>query len=197
MIVLGLTGSIGMGKSTAAKQLRQMGLPVFEADAAVHQLYQNLDVQEQISAILPPEYRGEKFTRNVVARAVLIYPELLKKLEEILHPRVRAMENEFLEKTRATGHKIAVLDIPLLFETGEEGRCDYIAVVTAPKLIQAFRVLRRPGMSFHKLGVILSRQMPDAEKRNRADFIVHTGFGKFIARWQWRRIVRNIAAQES
>ncbi|TAH35766.1 MAG: dephospho-CoA kinase [Alphaproteobacteria bacterium] len=192
MITLGLTGSIGMGKSTAAQQLRQMGLPVFEADAAVHELYQSAEIREQIRAILPPEYRGESFNRNLVARAVLIYPELLKKLEGILHPQVRAMEQEFLYRAREQAHRIAILDIPLLFETGEESRCDYIAVVTAPKLIQAWRVLRRPGMSLHKLNIILSRQMGDAEKRSRADFVVHTGFGKWVSGLQWKNILKRL-----
>ena len=118
--------------------------------------------------------------------------ELLKKLEGILHPQVRAMEQEFLYRAREQAHRIAILDIPLLFETGEESRCDYIAVVTAPKLIQAWRVLRRPGMSLHKLNIILSRQMGDAEKRSRADFVVHTGFGKWVSGLQWKNILKRL-----
>lgn len=192
MIVLGLTGSIGMGKSVAAAQLRALGLPVFDADSVVHELYGNPDIIAAIRAILPREYKSRDIDRKTVSAAVQQNPELYIPLESILHPRVRAAESAFLADAEKNGHDIAVLDIPLLFESGDFGRCDHIAVVTAPKLIQAFRVLRRPNMNLAKFLQILSRQMPDGEKRRRADFIVRTGFGRDFSLYQWKKIIRRL-----
>lgn len=187
-----------MGKSIAAAQLRGLGLPVFDADAAVHALYREPDVLAEIAKILPPAPSPLKsplnspLTRADVAAAVRGDATLYPKLEAILHPRVRAMEGEFLNDARAQGAKIAVLDIPLLFEAGESERCDKIAVVTAPWMIQYWRALRRPGMDYKKFRAILARQMPDAAKRARADFVVQTGFGRAYALWQWRDIIARL-----
>ncbi len=177
-----------MGKSTAAAQLRCLGLPVFDADAAVHTLYMDPAVLAEIAAILP--HPPANLDRAAVAAMVRQQPDLLPKLEAILHPRVRAMEAAFLNEARAAGVKIAVLDIPLLFEAGGADRCDKIAVVTAPWPVQYYRALRRPDMDWQKFRAVLARQMPDAEKRRRADFIIQTGFGRAYSLWQWRRVLR-------
>jgi dephospho-CoA kinase len=187
MIILGLTGSIAMGKSTAAAQLRGLGLPVFDADAAVHTLYMDPAVLAEIAAILPNA--PANLDRTAVAAMVRQQPDLLPKLEAILHPRVRAMEGTFLNEARAAGVKIAVLDIPLLFEAGGADRCDKIAVVTAPWPIQYWRAWRRPGLDWQKFRAVLARQMPDAEKRRRADFVIQTGFGRAYSLWQWRLVL--------
>lgn len=194
MIILGLTGSIGMGKSTAAMQLRGLGVPVFDADAAVHILYRDPAVLAEIAAIMPAP--AVPLDRAAVAMAVRADPSLLPKLEAILHPRVRMMEGAFLNDARANGAKIAVLDIPLLFEAGNSDRCDKVAVVTAPWPIQYWRVLRRPGMDYKKFRAILARQLPDREKRKRADFVIHTGFGRAFSLWQWVRVVQALSATQ-
>ena len=193
MKILGLTGSIGMGKSTAANQLRAMGIPVFDADQAVNELYQEPAAIAELQALLPEDFQHLPFFRGVMARAVERDAGLLPKLKSILHPKVRQRERDFLDRARAAGESIGVLDIPLLFESGESGRCDAIAVVTAPKIVQYWRVLRRPGMSWAKFKRIIARQMPDAEKRARADFVVETGFGLWHSARQWRRVLRALA----
>lgn len=187
MIVLGLTGSIGMGKSTAARLFGDEGVPVFEADAAVHALYKGAAVP-LIEAAFPGTTRDGEVDRAVLARAVLDDPEALMRLEALVHPLVRESENAFVEGARAAGAPLVVLDIPLLFEKGGEDRTDLVAVVSAPPEIQRERVLGRPGMTEEKFESILARQMPDAEKRARADIVIDTS-GPVE---QTRRIVQEI-----
>lgn len=174
MIVIGLTGSIGMGKSTIAERFRQLGVPVCDADALVHELYEG-EAVEPIEAAFPGTTSGGKVDRAKLGQAVLGDPRGLKRLESIVHPLVQAAEREFLRKAFEQGARMAVLEIPLLFETGGNARVDVTVVVSAPAEVQRQRVLQRPGMTPAKLEAILARQMPDAEKRRRADFVVDTG----------------------
>lgn len=191
MIVLGLTGSIGMGKSTAASALRQMGVPVHDADASVHCLMNHGGAAVGfIEAAFPGTALNGAIDRNELGRRVYADPAELKRLEAILHPMVRVQEQIFLKTCRRKRVPVAVLDIPLLYETGGEKRCDAIIVVTAPKFLQDQRVLKRPGMSRQRLEEILSKQMPDAEKRKRADFVVQTGLGKRASRIALARILK-------
>ncbi|WP_395015627.1 dephospho-CoA kinase [Dongia sp.] len=191
MIVLGLTGSIGMGKSTAAQALRQMGVPVHDADASVHRLMNHGGAAVGfIEAAFPGTARNGAIDRKELGRRVYADPADLRRLELILHPMVREQERIFLRTARARRHRVAVLDIPLLFETGGEKRCDAVIVVTAPKFLQDQRVLKRPGMSRQRLEEIVSKQMPDAEKRRRADYVVQTGSGKRAARNALARILQ-------
>lgn len=173
MIVLGLTGSIGMGKSTAAKMFAEAGVPIYSADEAVHRLYSGRAVP-LIEAAFPGTVVDGKVDRQKLSACVVGKPEELKKLEAIVHPLVREEENAFLREAEASGAPIALLDIPLLFETGTEGRVDRVVVVSAPADVQRARVLAREGMSEEKLDAILARQMPDEEKRRRADFVIDT-----------------------
>lgn len=181
MIVLGLTGSIGMGKSTTAKMFRDLGVPVHDSDEAVHRLYSGAAVP-LVEAAFPGTVVDGSVDRTELAKRVLGNAEALKTLEAIIHPLVRADADTFLQKQQTTGASIAVLDIPLLFETKGQGRVDKIVVVTAPAEIQRDRVLARPGMTAEKFAAILAKQVPDAEKRRRADFIVDTGKGMDPAR---------------
>ncbi len=191
MIVLGLTGSIGMGKSTAASVLRQLGVPVHDADASVHRLMNHGGAAVGfIEAAFPGTARDDAIDRKELGRRVYADPAELKRLESILHPMVRAQERIFLQTARLRRHPVVVLDIPLLYETGGEKRCDAVIVVTAPKFLQDQRVLKRPGMSRERLGEIVSKQMPDAEKRKRADFVVPTGLGKRASRAALIRILK-------
>jgi dephospho-CoA kinase len=191
VIVLGLTGSIGMGKSTAASALRQMGVPVHDADASVHRLMNHGGAAVGfIEAAFPGTALNGAIDRNELGRRVYADPAELKRLEAILHPMVRVQEQIFLKTCRRKRVPVAVLDIPLLYETGGEKRCDAVIVVTAPKFLQDQRVLKRPGMSRQRLDEILSKQMPDAEKRKRADFVVQTGLGKRASRIALARILK-------
>lgn len=171
MIILGLTGSIGMGKTTASNMLAEAGVPVYSADDAVHRLYAGRAVP-LIEAAFPGTVSNGKVDRTKLSASVLGKPEALKKLESIIHPLVHEEEAAFLARARADGADIALIDIPLLFETGGHNRVDKVAVVSAPADIQRARVLARPGMTEEKFAAILARQMPDAEKRARADFII-------------------------
>ena len=191
MIVLGLTGSIGMGKSTAASALRAMGVPVHDADASVHKLMNHGGAAVGfIEAAFPGTALNGAIDRKELGARVYADAAELKRLESILHPMVREQERIFLRTSRARGHPIVVLDIPLLYETGGERRCDAVIVVTAPKFLQDQRVLKRPGMSRQRLDEIVSKQMPDAEKRRRADFVVQTGIGKRASRDALARILK-------
>ena len=191
MIILGLTGSIGMGKSTAASVLRQLGVPVHDADASVHRLMNHGGAAVGfIEAVFPGTALDGAIDRKELGRRVFADPAELKRLESILHPMVRAQEQVFLETCRALRHPIVVLDIPLLYETGGEQRCAAVIVVTAPKFLQDQRVLKRPGMSRERLKEIVSKQMPDVEKRKRADFVVPTGLGKRASRVALIRILK-------
>ena len=191
MIVLGLTGSIGMGKSTTAKMFVDAGVPVHDSDEAVHRLYAGL-AAPLIESAFPGTVRDGVVDRIELSRHVLGDAAALKKLESIIHPLVRADANAFLERSRAAGAPIAVLDIPLLFETNGRGRVDAVVVVTAPADVQRERVLARPGMTEQKFEAILAKQLPDAEKRKLADYIVDTGNGLEPARAAVQAIVAQL-----
>lgn len=192
--ILGLTGSIGMGKSTTADMFRRSGVPVHDADHCVHQLYRGRAVP-LIEAEFPGTVAAGAVDRTRLSAAVLGRPEALKRLEAIIHPLVREAEEAFVARCRSAGTGLAVLDIPLLFETGGQARCDAVLVVTAPAAIQAERVLRRPEMTPEKLAAILARQMPDAEKRRRAHFLVDTSRGLVEAQRQLGSILRALAGR--
>ena len=188
MFVIGLTGSVGMGKSTAARFFAEQGVPVHDADAVVHQLYAG-EAVPAIEAAFPGTTQDGKVDRNRLATLVLDDPATLKKLEAIVHPLVHAAERRLLAEAAARGVKVAVLDIPLLFETGADKRVDAVVVVSAPAEVQQSRVLARAGMTIEKLDAILGRQMPDAEKRRQADFVVDTSGSFDATRAQIRAIL--------
>jgi len=174
MLIVGLTGSIGMGKSTVAARFRTHGVAVCDADAEVHKLYEGAAVPA-IEAAFPGTTRAGTVDRQRLARVLIAKPEGFARLEAIVHPLVIAAERAFLHAEAAKGAALAVLEIPLLLETGGEARVDVVVVVSAPADTQRERVMQRPGMTPEKLEQVLARQMPDAEKRARADFIVDTG----------------------
>ena len=174
MLVIGLTGSIGMGKSTAAARFAENGIAVFDADAAVHQLYAGAAVH-LIENAFPGTTQNGVVDRPRLLAALIAAPEGFTRLEAIVHPMVRDLERDFLHAEKQKGAAMAVLEIPLLFETGGDKLCDVTVVVSAPAQMQRERVLQRPGMTPEKLDEILARQMPDADKRARADFVVDTG----------------------
>lgn len=188
MVILGLTGSIAMGKSTAAASFRRLGVPVYDADGAVHRLLAKGGAAVPlIAAAFPGTVVDGAVDRQALGRIVFKDRSALARLERIVHPLVRAGEGRFLRRHAARRARLVVLDIPLLFEDGGEGRCDAVVVVSAPAFVQAQRVLSRPGMTLERLEGILKRQMPDREKRRRAHFVVETGLGK---RHGLRRIAR-------
>ena len=191
MIVLGLTGSIGMGKSTTAKMFIDEGVPVHDADSAVHRLYAG-EAAQLVEALFPGTVTEGVVDREKLAEAVVGNPQAIKKLEALIHPLVRADSERFLDENRKLDTAIVVLDIPLLFEKGGRERVDKVVVVTAPAEIQRERVLARPGMTEKKLEGILALQMPDEEKRKRADFIIDTGQGLEPAREAVRDILRQL-----
>lgn len=192
--LLGLTGSIGMGKSTTSAMFRAAGVPVHDADQAVHDLYAGA-AAPQIAAAFPGTTVDGVVDRAKLSAAVLGRPEALAKLEAIVHPLVRAEEQAFLAQARRAGATVATFDIPLLLETGGEGRYDAIVVVTAPADVQRKRVLGRAGMTEEKLAAILARQMPDAEKRRRAHFLVDTSLGLVAAERQVRSILNAVTGR--
>jgi len=192
MVILGLTGSIGMGKSTTAGFFAEAGAPVHDADAAVHQLYAGA-AAAAIEAAFPGTTAGGKVDRVRLSEQVLEDPAALKRLEAIVHPLVRRDEERFLREAEGAGATIAVLNIPLLFETGGETRCDAVVVVSAPPEMQRARVMTRPGMTEEKFASLLGKQMPDAEKRRRADFVVDTSKDLDSARAQVRAILQAAA----
>ncbi len=192
MFVLGLTGSIGMGKSTTSAFFREAGIPVHDADAAVHKLYAT-DAVPPIEAAFPGVTVDGRVDRTRLGAVVLKDAEALKRLEAIIHPLVGAAEKAFRDAARARGHTLVVLDIPLLLETGGERRVDAVAVVSAPAAVQRDRVMARPGMTAEKLEAILARQMPDAEKRRRAHFVIESSFGVDAARRQVGDLIRALA----
>jgi dephospho-CoA kinase len=192
MFVLGLTGSIGMGKTTTAGFFAQVGVPVYDADKVVHQLYEG-EAAPLIEADFPGTTRDGKVDRKALAARVLNNPDALRKLESIVHPLVRAVECRFLDEAQANGASVVVLDIPLLFETRGEKETDAVVVVSAPADVQQTRAMQRPGMTEQKLEAILRRQMPDAEKRRRADFLVDTSQGFAAARAQVHAILDAVA----
>ena len=192
MFILGLTGSLGMGKSATAKMFAEEGVPVHDADATVHKLYDGAAVAP-IEAAFPGTTANGKVDRAKLGQRVLGDKAALKRLEEIVHPLVREDEKAFLTQAKRDGAKVVVLDIPLLFETGGDERCDAVVVVSAPAETQRARVFERPGMSVEKFEALLAKQMPDSGKRARADFVVDTSQGFDHARAQVRDILKSIA----
>ena len=192
MFILGLTGSIGMGKSATAKMFADEGVPVHDADAVVHKLYEG-EATPLIEAAFPGTTQDGTVDRTRLGQRVLGDKEAIERLEQIVHPLVTKARERFLEEAKRSGAAVAVLDVPLLLETGGERRCDAVVVVSAPAEMQRARAFERPGMSEDKLGVILAKQMPDAEKRARADFVVDTSRGFDAARAQVREILKTVA----
>jgi dephospho-CoA kinase len=192
MFVIGLTGSIGMGKSATAKMFAEEGVPVHDADAVVHRLYEG-EAASLIEAAFPGTTAGGKVDREKLSQRVLGNDIAIKRLEQIVHPLVRQAEERFLSEAEAKGAKAAVLDIPLLYETQGDKRCDAVVAVSAPAGVQRSRAFERPGMTEEKFAAILARQVPDAEKRRRADFVVDTSQGFDHARAQVRDILVRIA----
>ena len=174
MLVIGLTGGIGMGKSAAAERFAAHGIPVFNADLCVHQLYEG-EAVPAIEAAFPGVTRDGKIDRKLLSEKIGGSPERLRRLEVIVHPLVVAAEIDFLTEQEDRGEKFAVLEIPLLFETGADSRVDVTVVLSAPPEVQRDRVLARPGMTVDKLEHLLARQLPDAERRARADYVVDSG----------------------
>jgi dephospho-CoA kinase len=195
MLIVGLTGSIGMGKSTVAARFRHNGIAVCDADAEVHKLYEGAAVPA-IEAAFPGTTEGGKVDRQRLARALIENPPEFKRLEAIVHPMVFAAERAFLQAEAAKGAPLAVLEIPLLLETGGEKRVDVVIVVSAPADKQRERVMQRPGMTAEKLEQVLARQMPDPEKRARADFVVDTGGTIAETEVQVDRIIESLGGRE-
>lgn len=193
MIVIGLTGSIGMGKTTTAKLFAAEGIPVLDSDAVVHDLY-SAEAVPMIEAAFPGTTISGTVDRLELGNILRENPANFSKLEAIVHPLVRERQEAFLRKAREENQNFAVLDIPLLFETGAETRVDKVVVVSCAPEIQRQRVLSRPGMTEEKFEMILARQMPDAEKRRRADFIIDSGHGVEAARDQVREILQRLSA---
>jgi len=192
MIVLGLTGSVGMGKSATAKMFAEEGVPVFDADAAVHRLYEG-EAAPLIAAAFPGTVTGGRVDRERLSQAVFGNAAAFAKLEAIIHPLVRRAREQFLAAAKAKGAKVAVLDIPLLLETGGKRQVDKIVVVSAPASVQKERVFTRPGMTEAKFSAILAKQLPDSEKRERADFVIDTSRGFDAARADVRSILQALS----
>jgi len=179
MLILGLTGSIGMGKSEAAKMFRRLGVPVYDADAAVHVVMgPGGSAVGPVAAAFPGVVTAGRIDRQALGQRVLGNAPALKRLEAIVHPRVRDQQLRFLQAAARRRAALVLLDIPLLFETDGDRRCDLTLVVSAPARVQALRVLRRPGMSPERLANTLAHQMPDGKKRRRADVVLATGLGR-------------------
>ena len=194
MIVLGLTGSIGMGKTTAAAMLRRMRVPLFDADQVVHRLLAPGGAAVGAVTAAFPGVRTEEggVDRARLGQRVFGDQPALVQLEHILHPMVAEHERQFLAHARARRERLAVLDVPLLFESRGAARCDYVVVVSAPAILQRQRVMRRRGMTEARFAAILEQQMPDAEKRRRADFVVPTGLDRQLSLRRLRAIVRRL-----
>jgi dephospho-CoA kinase len=190
--VLCLTGSLGMGKSTAAKFFAETGVPVHDSDAVVHALYEG-EAVPLIEAAFPGSTSGGRVDRDKLTAMVLHDDAALARLEAIIHPLVTALRERFLAEAQARGAPVAVVDIPLLFETAAQSRCDAVVVVSAPAEIQRRRALDRPGMTEEKLAALLAKQMPDEEKRRRADFVVDSSQEYDHTRAQIRDILQRVA----
>ena len=193
MFILGLTGSIGMGKSVTANFFREAGVPVHDSDAVVHRLYEG-EAVAPVEAAFPGVAVNGKIDRGKLAERLVGRPEAIKQLEAIVHPLVRAVSDRFVSENEARGARVIVLDIPLLFETGGESRVDAVVVVSAPADVQRARVMKRPGMTAEKLDALLARQMSDADKRARAHFVVDSSRSFDSARAQVRGILRAVAS---
>jgi dephospho-CoA kinase len=190
MKIIGLTGGIGMGKSTASATFRRHRVPIFDADRAVHDLQAvGGRAVRPIEAAFPGTTQGGAVDREALRRAVLGNPTALKQLERIVHALVRDAERHFLASARRAGKSLVVLDIPLLLETAGQKRADLVVVVSAPAAVQAVRVLRRPGMTAERLAAIRARQMPDAMKRRSADVVIHSGLSRYFAVSAIRRLM--------
>lgn len=193
LVIIGLTGSIGMGKSETAKMFERTGVPMFDSDAAVHDLMAGEGpAVERVEKTFPGVRGPNGIDRTRLGKRVFGDKAALKKLEAILHPMVSELRQEFFDRATSQGHEMVVMDVPLLFETGGEQQCDYTVVVTAPEDIQRQRVLARPNMTARKFEDILARQMPDREKRQRADFVVQSDHGLEYAENQVRQIIEKI-----
>jgi dephospho-CoA kinase len=198
LFILGLTGSIGMGKTTAANMFKLLGVPVYDADSTVHYLLsKNIAVLKQVSDRFPKSFDGLSIDRQILGAIVFNDPQARKDLETIIHPHVREMSRNFLWNQSRINARLVVLDIPLLYETGSDSRVNAVVVVTAPKFLQLHRVLLRPGMNIKKLEGILESQMSDYDKRTRADFIVETGIGKAYTYRALSRLVNLLRIQNS
>lgn len=191
MLILGLTGSIGMGKSTTAKLFVEAGVPVYDADAAVHKIYEG-EAAPAVEAAFPGTTVDGKVDRVRLSARVLNDPAAIKQLEQIVHPMLGASRKKFLDDAERSGAPVAVVDVPLLFETGGEKRVDAVVVVTTTPEVQRERILARDNMTNEKLDAILARQLPDAEKRKRADFVVDTSHGLDPVRAAIRDILAEI-----
>ena len=189
MIILGLTGSIGMGKSTTAKLFAEAGVPVYDADATVHMIYEG-EAAPAIEAAFPGTTSGGKVDRAKLSAQVVHDADAIRRLEGIVHPMLRAYHQKFLDEAEQSGAPVAVVDVPLLYETGGEKRVDAVVVVTTSPENQRERILARDNMTAEKLDAILARQLPDAEKRKRADFIVDTSHGLDPVRERIRDILQ-------
>lgn len=195
MLVIGLTGGIGMGKSAAAEHFAALGIPVFNADACVHQLYEGAAV-EPIEAAFPGVSSEGRVDRKRLSERIAGSPERLLLLERIVHPLVVQAELDFLRAQDEKGARFAVLEIPLLFETGADARVDVTVAVSAPDDVQRARVLARPGMSADKLEHLLARQLPDAERQARADFVVDSGTSLERTRIEIDRLIESLKSRE-
>lgn len=186
MKILGLTGSVGMGKSTAAAMLQRMGVPVYDADAAVHRMMSKGGIAvDAVAAAFPGVESSDAIDRAALGRRVFGNDPAMKRLEAIIHPLVRQDEDAFLRRMRRRRAPVVVMDVPLLFESGRQKRYDATMVVSAPEFLQRARVLARSGMTAARLAAIRARQMPDAEKRRRADFVIPSGLGRALT---WRKL---------
>jgi dephospho-CoA kinase len=192
MVILGLTGSIGMGKSTTAKLFAEAGVPVYDADATVHKIYEG-EAASAIEAAFPGTTVQGKVDRAKLSAAVVHDPAAMRRLEQIVHPMLRSHHQKFLDDAEHSGAPVAVIDVPLLLETGGEKRVDAVVVVTTSPEIQRERILSRENMTTEKLDALLARQIPDAEKRARADFVVDTSHGLEPVREQIRDILNQAA----
>jgi dephospho-CoA kinase len=193
VIVLGLTGSIAMGKSTAAGMFRRLGVPVWDADGVVHALFgRGGAAVAPVEAAFPGVVRNGRIDREALGARVFGDPAALVRLEGIVHPLVYADQRRFLARQRRARRRLVLLDVPLLFESGGHRACDEVAVVSAPALVQRQRLRRRPGMDEARIDAILARQMPDAEKRRRADFVIPTGLGRACSMQAIARIVATL-----
>ncbi len=194
-MIVGLTGSMAMGKSTAAAYLASLGIPVFDSDAAVHALYEGAAVG-RIEAAFPGVSEGGRIDRERLGRAIAGDPQALARLEAIVHPMVRRNQHEFIEREAERGADIAILDIPLLFESGADALVDAVIVVSAPETVQRERLASRPGLTPEKIDDLLGRQMPDAEKRARADFVVDSSGPVAATRAQLDRIIATLSERQ-
>lgn len=193
MFILGLTGSIGMGKSTVSGIFRRLGVSVYDADKTVHEL-QTGDgaAAAAMAAAFPGVVKNGTVDRRALAERVIGDEAALQRLEDILHPMVRRLEKQFLRRAALRNCSLAVLEIPLLFETGGQARCDAVMVASAPPFVQEARVLARPGMTRERLKFFRSRQMPDAVKRRKADFIIATGLGRAFTWREVKKVVKTV-----